>query len=504
MQDFERELALSEVESLFGCEARWVDGVVCVEGEFAATELRRAAGMLGLASALTNGSVNLETSQYRLEVAAGGGARKVTSHALHGLHAYKGKFYPQLARGLINSLGVDRRGVVLDPFAGCGTTVVEAALTGRRGVGVDVNPVGVLVSQAKLELLGTPLDEVVPCLESVLRGLDRSPSGSSVLEDAYLQRWLPEQNLRHLASALQAIGALPDGPGRMGAMAVLSSVIRSCSWQDPRQLRVYRRKSASGIRDLRDLYRASVNALIEDLFAIQRVVNPKAVARTRSRVAHVDARELASGLRSVLRKRADAIVTSPPYASALPYIDTDRLSLRAFGLLPGGSQRRAEELLIGNREIGTGEQRRLDAQLREELLRPTWLPSVLQDPLAAAVGIAEDAESGFRRRKTPALLFKYFLDMRRVLHELSLVAAPSAPVAIVIADNEISSADGSTVAIPTVRALQAIALGMGYSSEGRLAKRLTSYGAPDTVHQRNAMASEQVLLLRGPENGSTR
>ena len=60
-----------------------------------------------------------------------------------------------------------------------------------------------------------------------------------------------------------------------------------------------------------------------------------------------DARELAQRT----DRKFDALVTSPPYANALPYIDTDRLSLRAFGLLGDDGQRGAERRLIGNREI---------------------------------------------------------------------------------------------------------------------------------------------------------
>lgn len=40
--------------------------------------------------------------------------------------------------------------VVLDPFAGRGTAVFSAAVHGRRGIGMEINPVGWVYSQAKL------------------------------------------------------------------------------------------------------------------------------------------------------------------------------------------------------------------------------------------------------------------------------------------------------------------------------------------------------------------
>lgn len=52
---------------------------------------------------------------------------------------YSGNFAPQIVRNLI--LRYSKRGdVVLDPFVGSGTTLVECKILGRQGIGVDINP----------------------------------------------------------------------------------------------------------------------------------------------------------------------------------------------------------------------------------------------------------------------------------------------------------------------------------------------------------------------------
>src|SRR5262249_23680959 len=49
--------------------------------------------------------------------------------------------------------------------------------------------------------------------------------------------------------------------------------------------------------------------------------------------------------------KVDVVITSPPYATALPYLDTDRLSLYYLGLLSRSGHRSRDLEMIGNREI---------------------------------------------------------------------------------------------------------------------------------------------------------
>ncbi|MFN3762794.1 MAG: DNA methyltransferase, partial [Anaerolineae bacterium] len=67
-----------------------------------------------------------------------------TGYASHRLHSFAAKFPPQIPRLFIQNL-TDVGQVVLDPMAGSGTTVVEALLLGRRGVGVDLDPLAVQI-----------------------------------------------------------------------------------------------------------------------------------------------------------------------------------------------------------------------------------------------------------------------------------------------------------------------------------------------------------------------
>src|SRR6516165_8014944 len=62
-----------------------------------------------------------------------------SSYASHDVHAFAAKFPPQLPRAFIRVLTAPGD-VVLDPMMGSGTTIVEALLEGRRGIGLDIDP----------------------------------------------------------------------------------------------------------------------------------------------------------------------------------------------------------------------------------------------------------------------------------------------------------------------------------------------------------------------------
>jgi hypothetical protein len=76
--------------------------------------------------------------------------KQTTGHLFHGLHVYKAKFFPRMARAFIN---LCEGTTVLDPFAGSGTALVEAAVMGAPAIGVDIDPLSVAIAQAKAQLL---------------------------------------------------------------------------------------------------------------------------------------------------------------------------------------------------------------------------------------------------------------------------------------------------------------------------------------------------------------
>jgi hypothetical protein len=75
-------------------------------------------------------------------------SKQRAASSLHEI-SYRACFKPQLPRFFIERLTAPND-VVYDPFLGRGTSVIEAALLGRRVIGCDVNPLSSILTQPRL------------------------------------------------------------------------------------------------------------------------------------------------------------------------------------------------------------------------------------------------------------------------------------------------------------------------------------------------------------------
>jgi hypothetical protein len=85
---------------------------------------------------------------------------KDTTKHVHRLHPYKGKFIPQLVQYFIDDHIDDYKkdvyfkpgDIILDPFCGSGTTLVQAHEMGLHSIGVDISQFNCMIADTKLAL----------------------------------------------------------------------------------------------------------------------------------------------------------------------------------------------------------------------------------------------------------------------------------------------------------------------------------------------------------------
>ena len=129
----------------------------------------------------------------------------------------------------------------------------------------------------------------------------------------------------------------------------LSNILRRVSWQKNDDLRVRKEVRLDAEIDPKKEFLEEISRSIRAVLAFLFQNGP--VNCPQFDVTEGDARQCGKiwGANTV-----DVVITSPPYATALPYLDTDRLSLCYLGLLPRPEHRARDQHMIGNREISEG------------------------------------------------------------------------------------------------------------------------------------------------------
>ena len=481
---YERDLAEREVSALVGTEFTTEERCFRVHPTWDDTNLWR----LTYFARFENGHGPCDTLQRTLEAShhASRGRnhrRQSTRYSVHGLHEYKGKFNPQLAHALLNIFGADQRHRILDPFCGSGTTLVEAAHLGIAGTGFDMNPLAVFVANAKLAALWSDVSSLRAELRKVTRTLGRGKAAKKPddARHAYLAKWFTPEILLDLERLRGAISEASK-PSAPFFLTVASDLLRDWSLQDPGDLRIRRRRSPLPVMPFLEAWSAAVSERLGVIEAVQPLL---LAPRCSSEARLADSRD--RDIASKLSGKFNFVITSPPYATALPYIDTQRLSLVWLGLIQPDEIRKLEAGVLGSREV-----LRKGPQLETALDENTaGLPDdVLKfcRKLARSVG----ASDGFRRQAVPVLLYRYLAGMKATFSNLHHLVQKGGRMAWVVGVNQ-TTLGGKLTVVDTPTLLCEIAAQAGFRVEEPITlQTYQRYG----VHQKNSIRQESVLMFR--------
>jgi DNA methylase len=267
--------------------------------------------------------------------------RERTKH-VHRLHPYLGKFIPQLVEAVLDRYFASGSRV-LDPFAGSGTTLVQALESGMDAAGADIAAFNCLlmrVKTASYDLFGLERE-----LRDVLARVENASAGS-VRPNSYVRRWYAPQAARELLAFRELI---PGYEYQDVLRVVLARAARSArrtthfDLDFPREPQLEPYWCHKHRRECRPVERALPFLRRYTLDTLARI---KEFARVRARgreavVLHADSRGLD------FDGRFDGIVTSPPYPGLIDYHEQHRHAYELLGL-----EDRAE-LEVGAASAGT-------------------------------------------------------------------------------------------------------------------------------------------------------
>ena len=517
---YETSLAWHELSALAG-GAPASNGAVETELQIEADQLRR----LAFSSRVITGGTEIATDVARLELATRElrdrrGSKKESNYLTHGLHRFHGKFYPQLARALINRARLAPGDLMLDPFCGSGTALVESWLLGVDAVGFDVNPLATLIARTKVALLEVPGQSLSAGLdlfedrlvrEAKREGLswaglgDEEPSGREDYDadelatacgvpaaQGELDRWFPGSVRHKLTIVLRVLETIDDPVTRDFLRVCLSDQVRSSSQQEPRDLRTRRRHEPIEDAPLLSALLTKARAEVNKLRVGQELTKDYPWQAPRVLVELRDTRKFSVSGHSVLAHRAvDAVVTSPPYATALPYVDTERLSFIVLGLMSKRQRMKLEREMIGSREVADVERRRIESEMEQNGLAE--LPTELRQDLRDIMETNRRHAVGFRRRNTAALLYQYFVGMKASLSKIAQAMRPGGEAYLVLGNSKTLLGDGRTFSIVTCDHIARLAEQVGFSKEESVPITVTTQ---NLAHAKNAITANQVLVLR--------
>lgn len=260
-----------------------------------------------------------------------------TQQYLHSLHSYPARFIPQIPRKAINEYSTEGQ-TVLDPFVGCGTTLLESVIRGRNAIGIDNNEVACLVSRAKtakyLETDFLALDELQQKVshESLMSTIE-----PDIPQYDNMEYWFDANAITELGQLRTLINAL-EGNAQLLAKTVFSSIIVSVSYQDS-DTRYSRKPYIYQPGRAFSLFMRKLAAAMRDAKATAPLINAQAtVFQKDGRL--IDFIEPCS---------VQLIVTSPPYLNAYDYHKYHRHRLQWIS----GDVSMARDLEIGKHDTFT-------------------------------------------------------------------------------------------------------------------------------------------------------
>lgn len=424
-------------------------------------------------------------------------------HPAHKIHSFPAKFPPQLPRKFILAL-TQPGDIVLDTMAGSGTSLLEAYLLGRQAIGVDIDPLAILLSKVKESIYDISLLHMIAkqILTNATKAVSSSPeavfNSRAILFDfntcEFLDYWFSKEVQVELLALVNEINKIKDPTVNNFFRLTFSSVIITKTGGvslaiDLAHTRPHRartvlskdgqlvfgedvelhnkkhltKKLRSPLEEFRKKYEASIKGVLD-----------RAPSNTIPILGYGNAQTLPIESNSV-----DLIVTSPPYASnAIDYMRAHKFSLIWFG--------HTIDELTQKRKTYIGSEGAYNGRLSE-------LPKTVEKVI--------DRVNKKSKGKSTSL-HRYYSEMSLVLAEMYRVLKPGKASIVVVGNSTLAGEDAEVekclVAIGEKTGFKVPKVGIRQLDRNR--RMLPAGTKPDTTSQiQQRMHEEYVIGFYKPE-----
>jgi DNA modification methylase len=430
---------------------------------------------------------------------------------VHGWYRFVLSYPPHLVRQYATKFELGKKDLLLDPFCGTGTTLVEAKKNSIPSVGMDAHPFAALVSRVKTNwdldpvALRNRLLRLSAGIEAVSKecGLEslsfeakllqedpRNPvNGNSLLLSEDEERLLPAgflssrplQRLLVVRDEIEQQTAKESAEVREFFFVALAHTIANGAGNFAFGPEIYRTKPKVDY-DVLGHFAHQGDRMINELTSLQRLKGPTAF----SRVLQADARSVPE-----LPEKVAAVITSPPYPNEKDYTRTTRVESILLRLVThkAGLRQTKEHLLRSNtRNIFVNDS---DADEVKEFRSITNISQEIENRR-----LELGKTSGFERLY-PKVVGHYFGGMRRHFRTLRPWLKPRGRLAFVVGDQF----SFLMIPIPTAKLLGEVAESEGYRVVGcdLWRERIGTKVRNDANGRTTIRVREEVLLLEKDE-----
>ncbi|MEM4329589.1 MAG: DNA methyltransferase, partial [Candidatus Bilamarchaeaceae archaeon] len=351
----------------------------------------------------------------------------------HYMHPYKGKFHPKMVRALVNYIYPNEDGVILDNFAGSGTLLVEANYLGLDALGIEINPLSVLMSNVKCHSITIPLDELRKAIDEYLKMLEKEINyfiNSNSGQGALIKNSLKPEIIRNEAkNALKEIEKMNSFENKEFVVQKIIIARELVNFFKDKKIREFLLLCVSGAisdiarrtkNEFEKVLKERMNYLYLKIYLFHKLNEVLKIKVGNSQTYVADTRNM----KAIKDDSIDGIVNSPPYSTALDYIKNDYPQLILLKLV--NSMEKLEKDMIGNPRINYDKKEliRFIENEEKDLLRISNLAHRYVKMLLN--NGREDA--GLR-------IYKFFIDMLQTLQEMYRVMKIGSKCAIIIGNN---------------------------------------------------------------------
>lgn len=411
-----------------------------------------------------------------------------TQYHTHGLHSYPARMIPQIPDKLLDifcSTGViQNEAVILDPFCGSGTTLVEANTAGYDAIGFDINPFACELSRAKTTVLPEEFTSKY-VLEYILESYptELSPEDSrftSESETDVNEGWFPQpqfSQLLYIENRIDTISEKYSEDIERLCRIALSNIVRKISYQRTNEFKRYRMTEKDRTEhnpNVEQLFRQSFYRTFDAVQIYSQLVSSDVT----STVYQSDSREMAE----LESNSIDAIISSPPYGDHRTTVAYGQFS-RDLSII---AHNESKQSMLDVDKTGLGGKYQYTT-VNELIEKSTSLQKTIEQ-LESVDGRDKDA-------------LNFFSDFYAVLQQSARVVKKNQPIVWVVSNRTMSR-----VKIPTQRITRELCKSIGYAHHKTVpreipTKTLPWKNSPENVEGEtgNLMADENILILTAPE-----